>query len=93
MTGTTASQRITGGLWIEWTREEQLQILPLRVRMTAVVVVRHLRVSLPTRPQLGSGPVGLPSDQNARPAPSSSTHSGVILNEVKDLQLPSKVSK
>jgi hypothetical protein len=30
------SLRITGERWIDWTPEKQLQILPLRVRMTAV---------------------------------------------------------
>jgi len=33
------------------------------------------------------------SVHNARPAPSSSTHSSVILNAVKDLRLPLRVSK
>jgi hypothetical protein len=28
---------ITGQRWLEWKPEKQLQILPLRVRMTAVV--------------------------------------------------------
>jgi len=36
MTGTTASLPITEERWIAWTPEKQLQILPLRVRMTAV---------------------------------------------------------
>jgi hypothetical protein len=37
---TTASLRIAGERWIEWTSEKQLRILPLRVRMTAVVMVQ-----------------------------------------------------
>jgi hypothetical protein len=40
MTGTTASPRISAERWIEWTPEKQLQILPLRVRMTEAVMVR-----------------------------------------------------
>jgi hypothetical protein len=32
------SRLITGGRWMEWTPEKQLQILPLRVRMTAFVM-------------------------------------------------------
>jgi hypothetical protein len=44
MTGTTASLLITGERWIEWTPEKQLQILPLRVRMTTVVVVSDFYV-------------------------------------------------
>jgi hypothetical protein len=40
MTGAAASPRITGERWIEWTPERQLQILPLRVRMTAVCARR-----------------------------------------------------
>jgi hypothetical protein len=35
MTGTTVRLLIAGERWIEWTSEMQLQILPLRVRMTA----------------------------------------------------------
>jgi hypothetical protein len=48
MTGTTANLLITVERWIEGTPEKQLQILPLRVRMTAVVLVRPERVELPT---------------------------------------------